>query len=227
MCMRMQMGGMRTPGLSRTACAGCASPSTTARTLSLTATWTRNRTPSSSSPSAMPLQLAISSITRRILAPFHAVSTLLAPPLLWAPHEDNLLAALLAGPQTPLHTALVVCATSDSSSRRPQAQSHSHADGESTTAYAIQHQHHTSKHSLFTMAPRSRTPTPTPTSPTARLPTRTPRTSTPRRMQTRQGQGHYPKPSKTPSARRRRARCGARLRRASWRGGARGVLAGI
>ncbi|KAJ6511851.1 hypothetical protein DFH09DRAFT_1288398 [Mycena vulgaris] len=258
--------------------------------------------------------LAIASITRRILAPFHAVSALLAPPLLSAPHEDDLLIALLAGPQTPLYTALVVCAASDSSSGRPQTQSQSHADGESTPAkLTVAPSHPTSppEHPLSLSSslassllpgsppapplaptsaststpnpnptpqplpqtllhappihvpaalralipvlvlppppPPSSTPTPAPTSPLpracargTRAAKRTPRTHTPtptltptplRRtqtssMQTRQGQ-EQTIASKTPCARRRCARCGARRPRGSWRGGARGVLAGI
>ncbi|KAJ7611426.1 hypothetical protein DFH06DRAFT_1373717 [Mycena polygramma] len=66
-------------------------------------------------------QLDIRAIENRILAPFRGLSSLLAPPLLSAAHEEDLLTALLTGPEVPLYTALLVVlppappTTSDSS----------------------------------------------------------------------------------------------------------------
>ncbi|KAF7342990.1 hypothetical protein MVEN_01729100 [Mycena venus] len=53
-------------------------------------------------------QLDVSAIEQRILDPFRSISALLAPPLLSSSHEEELLTALLAGPEVPLYTALLV-----------------------------------------------------------------------------------------------------------------------
>ncbi|KAJ6545371.1 hypothetical protein B0H19DRAFT_1380038 [Mycena capillaripes] len=53
-------------------------------------------------------QLDIAAIEHRILAPFRSISALLAPPLLSSSHEEDLLSALLVGPEVPLYTALLV-----------------------------------------------------------------------------------------------------------------------
>ncbi|KAJ7768296.1 hypothetical protein B0H16DRAFT_1453027 [Mycena metata] len=55
-------------------------------------------------------QLDVSAIEDRILSPFRRIATLLAPPLLSSSHEEELLTALLVGPEAPLYTALLVVA---------------------------------------------------------------------------------------------------------------------
>ncbi|KAF8188946.1 hypothetical protein K438DRAFT_1972132 [Mycena galopus ATCC 62051] len=64
-------------------------------------------------------QLDIAAIENRILEPFRNVSALLAPPLLSSPHEEDLLTALLAGPEVPLYTALLIVPPSLPSSTHP------------------------------------------------------------------------------------------------------------
>ncbi|KAJ7040727.1 hypothetical protein C8F04DRAFT_1177712 [Mycena alexandri] len=53
-------------------------------------------------------QLDVPTIEDRILSPFRRIATLLAPPLLSSSHEEELLTALLVGPEAPLYTALLV-----------------------------------------------------------------------------------------------------------------------
>jgi hypothetical protein len=54
------------------------------------------------------MQLEILAAENRILTSFRSIPALLAPPLLSFTHEEELLTALLAGPELPLYTTLLV-----------------------------------------------------------------------------------------------------------------------
>ncbi|KAF8130883.1 hypothetical protein K438DRAFT_2032156 [Mycena galopus ATCC 62051] len=64
-------------------------------------------------------QLDIPAIENRILEPFRDLSVLLAPPLLSSLHEEELLTALLSGPEVPLYTALLIVLPSPISYTHP------------------------------------------------------------------------------------------------------------